>query len=44
MRSLIAANFGRATLILPSCDGPFTWIEQTLVAVVQRTLSLPLIG
>ncbi|HET7193330.1 MAG TPA: hypothetical protein VFI98_15630 [Pseudolabrys sp.] len=44
MRSLIAAHFGRATLVLPSCDGPFTWIVQALAVVVQRTPSLPLIG
>ena len=30
MRALAATIFGRATLILPSCDGPFTWIVWVL--------------
>ena len=42
MRSLIAAHFGRATLVLPSCDGPVTWIVQAIAVVTQGPLTLPL--
>ena len=40
MRSLVATIFGRATLVLPSCDGPFTWIVWALVVLTQRALTL----
>ena len=33
MRSFVATIFGRATLVLPSCDGPFTWIVQAIAVV-----------
>jgi hypothetical protein len=33
VRALAATIFGRATLILPSCDGPFTWIVWALAVV-----------
>jgi hypothetical protein len=33
VRALAATIFGRATLILPSCDGPFTWIVWVLTVV-----------
>jgi hypothetical protein len=43
MRSLVATIFGRATFVLPSCDGPFTWIVWVLAVVTQKTLTLSLI-
>lgn len=44
MRSLVATIFGRATLVLPSCDGPFTWVVWALAVLTQRALTLSLIG
>lgn len=43
MRALAATIFGRATLILPSCDGPFTWIvwALTVVSHVDATFNVP---
>lgn len=42
MRPFVATVFGRATLILPSCDGPFTWIVQAIAVVTQGALTLSL--
>jgi hypothetical protein len=42
MRSFVATIFGRATLVLPSCDGPFTWIVQAIAMVSQGALTLSL--
>jgi hypothetical protein len=52
VRSLVATIFGRATLVLPSCDRPFTGIVYALVTgivyalamLTQRARSLSLIG
>jgi len=32
-RALAVTIFGRATLIFPSCDGPFAWIVRVFAAV-----------
>jgi len=42
MRSFVATIFGRATLVLPSCDGPFTWIVRAIAVVTQGALTLSL--
>jgi hypothetical protein len=42
MRSFVATIFGRATLVLPSCDGPFTWIVRAIAVVAQGALTLSL--
>ena len=42
MRPFVATIFGRATLVLPSCDGPFTWIVQAIAVVSQGALTLSL--
>jgi hypothetical protein len=42
MGPFVATIFGRATLVLPSCDGPFTWIVQPIAVVTQGTLTLSL--
>jgi len=42
MRPFVATIFGRATLVLPSCDGPFTWIVRAIAVVTQGALILSL--
>ena len=42
MRPFVATIFGRATLVLPSCDGPFTWIVRAIAVVTQGALTLSL--
>jgi len=44
VRSLVATIFGRATFVLPSCDGPFTGIVSALAVMTQTALPLSLIG